>query len=366
VTDKIINAAVIGVGVGTAHIEGYLACPNAKLAALCDADPKRLAQAKEKYGVERTYTDIAELLRQDDIEAVSVALPNDLHAPISIQALEAGKHVLCEKPLAINGDSAQQIVDAAAKSGKKLMVCFNYRYRPDARWLKQQIGDGKMGNAYFAKAGWIRNSGIPGWGGWFTRKSRSGGGPLIDLGVHILDMSLWLLDYPKVKSVTGITFAEFGPRDMKHFGGRLMSQQANRAPGAVFDVEDFAAALIRFENGSALQIEVSWASHTKAGRDDYFVTLYGSEGGSDLYVANYTNVDTVVFHSEEGGAPSDTRPALPGGPRVPSGHALAVDHFVNSIVNDTEPDATGEQGLALMRLIDAIYESARLGAEVRL
>jgi predicted dehydrogenase len=366
VSDTIINAAVIGVGVGTAHIEGYLACPNAKLAALCDADPKRLAQAKERYGVERTYTDIAELLRQDDIQAVSVALPNDLHAPISIQALEAGKHVLCEKPLAISGDSAQGIVDARDKSGKKLMVCFNYRYRPDARWLKQLIHDGKMGDAYFAKAGWIRNSGIPGWGGWFTRKERSGGGPLIDLGVHILDMSLWLLDYPKVKSVTGVTFAEFGPRDMKHFGGRLMSQQGTRPAGAVFNVEDFAAALIRFENGSALQIEVSWASHTKAGRDDYFVTLYGSEGGSDLYVANYTNVDTVVFHSEEGGAPSDTRPTLPGGPRVPSGHALAIDHFINAIINDTQPDATGEQGLALMRLIDAIYESARIGAEVNL
>lgn len=355
---SIINAAVIGVGVGSAHIEGYMASPGARLAAVCDADATRLETARQKYGVELAFTDYHELLARDDIDAVSVALPNDLHAPVAIAALEAGKHVLCEKPLAINGVAAQQIIDAAERNGRKLMVCFNYRYRPDARWLKQLIADGQMGKLYFAKAGWLRNSGIPGLGGWFTRKQRSGGGPLIDLGVHMLDLSLWLLDYPAVKSVSGITFAEFGSRGVKTFGGRFVN------PGSAFDVEDLAAALIRFTDGTALQLEVSWASHTKAGRDDYFVTLYGNQGGADLYVANYTNVDTVVFHHDAGDVMSDTRPQLPW--RGLSGHALAVDHFVNAIITDTEPDATGAQGLALMQLIDAIYESAQVGAEVTL
>lgn len=354
----IVNAAVIGVGIGSFHIEGYLATPNARLVAVCDANPMALAQAQQKFNIADGYTDYKEMLARDDIHAVSVALPNDLHAPVAIDALKAGKHVLCEKPLAINGDAAQSIVDAAAESGRKLMICFNYRYRPDARWLKLLIDEGKMGDLYFSKAGWIRNSGIPGLGGWFTTKSRSGGGPLIDLGVHVLDLSMWLRDYPKVKSVSGVTFAQFGPKGQKLFHSRI-------APvGAKFDVEDLAAALIRFEDGTALQLEVAWASHTKANRDDYFVTLYGSEGGSDLYVANYTNVDTVVFHSDTGKEMTDSRPTISF--RNLSAHGMAIEHFVDCILNDKEPDASGEQGLALMRLIDAIYLSAKEGREVTL
>jgi predicted dehydrogenase len=351
-----IRTAVIGAGVGTAHIEGYLACSNAELVAVCDANPVRLNEILAHYNIKEGFTDYKELLKRDDIDAVSIALPNDLHAPVAIDALNAGKHVLCEKPLAINAAAAQTIVDAAKASGKKLMVSFNYRYRPDARWLKALINEGKMGDLYFTKAGWIRNSGIPGLGGWFTTKNRSGGGPLIDLGVHVLDLSMWLLGYPKVKSVSGVTFAQFGPRAQKTFAGRI------NPVGANFDVEDLAAALVRFEDGRALQLEVSWASHTKAGRDDYFVTLYGSEAGSDLYVANYTNKDTVVLHNDVGGVMTDSRPEITF--HKASGHALAIDHFVDCIINDKQPDATGEQGLALMQLIDAIYESAKQGSEI--
>lgn len=355
----VVNVAVIGVGIGQFHIEGYLACPNARLVAICDANPMALAQAQQKYSIADGFTDYKELLQRENIDAISIALPNDLHAPVAIDALNAGKHVLCEKPLAVNGTAAQAIVDAAAASGRKLMICFNYRYRPDARWLKALIDEGQMGDLYFTKAGWIRNNGIPGLGGWFTTKSRSGGGPLIDLGVHVLDLSMWLRGYPKVKSVSGITFAEFGPRAQKLFHTSRIS-----SVGANFDVEDMAAALIRFDDDTALQLEVSWASHTKAGRDDYFVTLYGNEGGSDLYVANYTNVDTVVFHNETGKVMTDSRPQISF--QKQSGHALAIDHFVECIINDTEPDATGAQGLALMQLIDAIYESARVGREIAL
>ncbi|MCU0490051.1 MAG: Gfo/Idh/MocA family oxidoreductase [Chloroflexaceae bacterium] len=354
-----LRTAVIGLGIGQVHVTGFNACPQAELVALCDASERRLAETMAQHGIVRGYSNVQEVLEQPDIDAVSIALPNDLHEPVALAALEAGKHVLCEKPLAINAEAGARMVAAAAAHRRTLMVCFNYRYRPDARWLKEQVQAGAFGDVYMAKAGWLRNSGIPGLGAWFTRKNQSGGGVLIDLGVHMLDMALWLLDYPRVRSVSGATFAQFGPRGLKSFGGRF---QGGQTP--TFDVEDLATAFIRFEDGRLLQLEVSWASHTRAGRDDYFVTLYGSEAGADLYVANYASHDTVVLHGESAGAMCDTRPTFRTDGRA--SHALAIDHFVQSILSNTPPESSGEQGLALMRILDAIYESAALGREVTL
>jgi predicted dehydrogenase len=216
------------------------------------------------------------------------------------------------------------------------------------------VDENKFGNIYMAKSGWIRNSGIPSFGAWFTQKKLSGGGPLIDLGVHVLDLTLWLMGYPKVVSVSSSTFAQFGPR-----GQKLWKNNPNRAP---FDVEDLAAGFVRFANGTALLLETSWASHTKQNRDDYFVTLYGSEGGSELYVPNYSDHDTVSFYTEVGNMPVNIQPPIV----TKGGHELAVAHFVKCLQDGTQPESSGEQGHALMQLIDAIYESARLGREVRL
>ena len=355
-----INAAVIGLGVGFAHAEGYLACPDANLVAVCDADPVRLKQRGDKLGIpaEMQFTDMNKMLALPDLDAVSIGLPNFLHAPAAIAAFQAGKHVLCEKPLATSAAEAETMLVAAQAAGKTLMVCFNYRFREDARWLKNLEATGQFGKLYFARSGWCRNSGIPGMGSWFTQKAMAGGGPLIDLGVHILDLTLWLMGYPKVTSVSGATFSEFGPRGMKTFAGGTRLAPA----GVKFDVEDLAAGFIRFENGSALSIETSWGSHTKPGKDDYYVTLFGSEGGSELYVANYIDRDTVSFFTEKGGSPVTVRPNIVtrGG-----GHALAVNHFVECLQQGKQPEASGEQGLALMKIIDALYESARTGHEVQ-
>jgi predicted dehydrogenase len=351
-----VKVGVIGLGVGMAHARGYQNCPDAELIAVCDADPVRLNEQSEKLGIspERQFTEIKDLLALPELDAVSITLPNYLHAPITIAALQAGKHVLCEKPLARSAVEAQSMVDAAKKAGKTLMVCFNYRFREDARWLKALSNEGKLGQVYFAKAGWLRNTGIPGFGSWFTQKEQAGGGPLIDLGVHVLDLTLWLMGYPKVVSVTGCTYAEFGPKGKKSWGKPRGDAQ--------YTVEDLAVGFVRFENGASLSLETSWASHTKAGRDDYFVTLYGSEGGSDLYVPNYADRDTISFYTEDGGVPVNTRPAIVthGG-----GHELAAAHFVQSIKEGTPPESTGEQGVALLTLIDALYQSAKTGHEVR-
>ena len=357
-TDK-ITVGVIGLGVGEAHARGFQACSDAELAAVCDANPERLRAVGDRLGVarEKQFTRVDELLARPDLDAVSVTLPNVLHAPVAIAALQAGKHVLCEKPLARTAPEAQTIVEAAKATGRTLMVCFNYRYRADARWVKALEAEGKLGRVYFAKAGWLRNRGIPGAGTWFTRKEQSGGGPLIDLGVHVLDLTLWLMGYPRPASVSGMTFAEFGPRGQKGFAGRWQTSSE-----LAFDVEDLAAGFVRFENGAALCLETNWASHTKAGRDDYFVTLYGTEGGAELYVPNYADRDTVSYFTEAGETPVEVRPAL----RSQNSHALAAAHFVECLRQGRAPESTGEQGVALLKVIDALYESARTGREVRL
>lgn len=353
------KVGVIGLGVGTSHVAAYMASPYVDVVGICDSNPERLKTAGELHGVsrDRWMNSIDELLAVPGLEAVNVALPNDLHAPVSVRALEAGLHVLCEKPLARTAAEAQSIVDAAAASGRKLMVCFNYRYRADARWLKTLAAEGRLGDIYFAKTAWQRNSGIPGAGSWFTQKSLSGGGPLIDLGVHMLDLTLWLMGHPTPVSVSGQTFSKFGSRGQKAWGNVVRP-----GPQGGFDVEDLAAGFVRFADGRALSLEASWATHTAAGRDDYSVTLYGDEGGGELAVRNYSLTDTVTFFTEQGGQAVDLRPKLSAG----GGHQLACDHFIDCIRSGKTPESTGEQGVVLMKIIDALYESARTGVEVRL
>jgi predicted dehydrogenase len=353
---KTTKTAVIGLGVGMAHARGYQVCPDAELIAICDIDPVRLKERGDLLGVPDAmrFTDYKDVFKMPELDGVSIALPNHLHAPVAIDALRAGKHVLSEKPLARSAEEANTMVTEAKACDRQLMVCFNYRFREDTRWLMNMRNAGKLGDVYYARAGWLRNTGIPGAGGWFTNKAKSGGGPLIDLGVHILDLTLWLMGYPRPISVSGSTFAKFGPRGLKSWG---------KGTSGIYDVEDLAAGFVRFENGATLQIETSWGSHTKPGRDDYFLTLYGSEGGSEMYVANYTDRDTLNFYTEECGQPVLVKPAIVN---RAGGHELAVGHFASCLKNNLPVESTGEQGVALMRIIDALYHSAATGREVRL
>jgi len=355
------KTAVIGLGVGMMHASGYLANPHAELTAVCDIDPVRLRERGAQLGVPREmqFADYRDLLALPEVEVVSVALPNYLHAPITLAALAAGKHVLCEKPLAKTAEEAAAMVSEAKASGRKLMVCFNYRFRDDARWLMKMREAGRMGSIYYARAGWLRNSGIPGFGGWFTTKELSGGGPMIDLGVHILDLTLWLMGYPRPTAVSGQTFAAFGPRGMKAWGGKPRAE----ASSSGFDVEDLAAGFGRFENGAVMQIETSWAAHIAPGRDQYFINLYGTEGGAELTVANSTDRDTLSFFTEEGGQPVLIQPAIVN---RAAGHELAVAHMVDCVRTGRAVESTGEQGQALMQIIAGLYESAAAGREVRL
>lgn len=350
-----LKIGVIGAGIGRIHMRAYQELGNVEIVALCDVDETRLNQIGDKFNVTYRYTDYQNMFEAGMIDAVSVCLPNSLHAPVSLAALAAGLHVLCEKPLAESAASGQKIVEAAATARSKFMICFNRRYRADVQWMKHMIDEGRLGQIYQVKAGWIRETGIP--FGWFADKTMAGGGPLIDLGVHMLDAVLWLLAYPQPLTVSGMVQTQFGGRGLKTW------QQVKTGMPREFTVEDSALAFIRLENNVTLTLETSWASHAKPGQDDIFITLYGTEGTIELYVANYAAEETLSFYTEINGVPVTTRPAIKG---VEHDHYYAVAEFVRCIQEDVAPTATAEQGQTVMRIIDAIYRSAEISREVAL
>ncbi|MCX8052848.1 MAG: Gfo/Idh/MocA family oxidoreductase, partial [Armatimonadetes bacterium] len=214
-----IRVGIVGTGIGRHHARGYQKCPDVEIRAFCDIDETRARRCAEEYGARDVYTDFREMMKDPEIDAVSVCTPNALHAPVTITAFEAGKHVICEKPLATNAADGRAMVEAGKKAGKIFMMAFNNRFRGDTQLLKKCIEAGELGEIYYAKTGWLRRKGIPGMGGWFTTKSMSGGGPLIDLGVHVLDLTLWLMGNPKPTYVLGSSYAKFGPEMAKKSGG---------------------------------------------------------------------------------------------------------------------------------------------------
>ena len=344
--DRKIRAAVVGVGIGYLHLQGYAKSPHAEIAAVCDIDAARAERVANEFQVPRVFTDYREMLKMEEIDVVSVCVPNYLHAPVAIACFEAGKHVVCEKPMAMNASEGEQMLEAARKAGRRLMMAFNNRFRGDVQVLKGFIEAGELGEIYFAKTGWVRRQGIPGMGGWFTTKAKSGGGPLIDIGVHMLDVTLYLMGNPKPVSVMGCTYGKFGPRGLGQGGW------GTPEAGGTFDVEDMAAALIRFENGASVFLEASWASYIE--RDVMYSSLLGTEGGADL--------EPLRVYKQLRGVQTDITPHFP---RV-SGHEQEILHFVECLKNGTEPIATGEHGLDVMRILDGIYRSAETGELVRI
>jgi len=342
-----LNVGVIGLGMGRGHIREYMQCPEANLIALCDQDAARLKTVATEFGIATTYTDYHQMLADPKLDAVSIALPNFLHAPVTIDALQAGKHVLCEKPLALNAHEAQDMVSAARSRGLTLMVNFNFRFGEPAWILHNAIEAGDLGDIYFARTGWHRNRGIPGLGGWFTTKKLSGGGGLIDLGVHRIDLALWYMGYPTPVSVSGSTYG-------------ILGKQLAERQGKSFDVDDLAAGFIRFTNGATLIVEASWAGNSEK-REEMFTQLYGTRGGGVLRnVGEGYDFESRLF-VEHGGVLTEAIPKS-----RPLGLETVRAHFVHSVLAGREPICPGEHGLTLMRILDALYQSAETGREVRL
>jgi len=366
---KAVGAAPeIGVGMlgyafmGKAHTNAYKTLPYIMypppavpvLEAVCGRNAEAVQEAAKRYGYRKVYTDWREMLADPAIQLFDNGGPNNAHAEPCIAAAAAGKHLLCEKPLAATVPDAEAMVAASQRTGKLLMITFNYRYRSDARYLKRLLVEQRLGRVYHVRAGWMRRRGIPKAGSWFTHKDKSGGGPLIDLGVHVLDLVMWLLGYPEVATVSGATHNALAC---------LGKGAANGVPFqgvADCDVEDLAVGMVRLQNGTTISLEISWASYSSAS-DDYYVHLMGDQSGADLTVHNYGRRDTVRLFADVDGQPAEVRPQLP---EAMSGHEGAVCEFINCIRTGAQPTATAAHGLTIIRLLDALYRSAAMGQEV--
>ena len=236
----VVRLGVLGAGfIGRIHLRCFSNIEGVELAGLFDVDKELAAKAAEEYQVEKIYDSSDVIIEDEDIDAVVLGVPNKIHKPLAIQALKAGKHVLLEKPMALNGTEAREIYQAQQQSGKLLMMAHQMRWTWTNREIKKIIQKGALGKIYNVKVGWFRRKGIPGWGSWFTRMAESGGGPLIDIGVHMLDLSIFLMGNPKPISVYGSIYAEFGPR--KEGLGTWGTPNWD----GFYDVEDLATALIR-------------------------------------------------------------------------------------------------------------------------
>ncbi len=348
-----MKVGVIGLGwAGEQHLIAYQQV-GLEVIGIADGFAPSRERIAAKYSIPHQYEDYRELIARDDIAIISIATPNYLHAPMSIAALNAGKHVLCEKPLARTAAEAQAMVDAAARNDRALMVAFNHRQRGDVRLLRKHIETGALGNIYHAKAFWLRRDGIPGLGGWFTSKEQAGGGAFIDLGVHMLDMVLHLLGEPKVLSASAASYSELGAR------GRGSRGDALKTDAKPMDVDDFTTAFLRLENGATLALEASWAMYREI-NDHFAVRLFGSEGGALIDVVNYVDVDTLTLFGDVAGASSETRPKVPPGLK----HFGVVSRFVEAIQADNWEGIQGRDGLQRTIVLEACYRSAAEQREV--
>ncbi|MGN7470638.1 Gfo/Idh/MocA family protein [Brevibacillus sp. SAFN-007a] len=342
---------IIGAGgIALAHLEAAKGDPRAEIVAIADVSTEMAGEKAKQYDIPHVFADYEEMLSQSLIDAVIVCVPNYLHAEAATKALAAGKHLLCEKPMAMNTEQAEEMIDAAKKAGKVLMVAQNNRFRSQAQQIKAWLDEGRLGSVYHAKTGWVRRNGIPGWGSWFTQKELAGGGPLIDIGVHMLDLTLWLLGHPKPVSVLGQTYAQFGPRK------RGLSEWGRRVDNGVFDVEDMAVAMITFENGFSLTLDASWASHIE--KENAFLHVYGQEGGVSFSLLE----EQLTLYHEWGGVTATTELSPP----PQKERVLLLSNFLDAIEGKAEALCTPEQALYITRLIEAIYQSAQTGEAVRL
>lgn len=348
---KKLKIGIIGSG-GIAqgcHLPGYQSIPDlCEVVALCDVNSEVAREAAKKFDVPKTYTDFHELLADKEIDAVSVTTPNKYHVEPSVCALQAGKHVLCEKPLAMNADEAKKICRAAKASGKILQVALQSRFGGPARFMKKFIDEGHMGDIYFARAQALRRRGVPGWG-VFIDKEKQGGGPLIDIGVHILDFTLFFMGYPKPVAASGKTWDVLG-KNSKLYNGMGDYDRSK------FTVEDLAVGLIKFDNGAVVSLESSFMANIEG--DPFVTQLFGTKAGA--IIPPYDD-NGIVISTEQNQQLFTMKPN--NVPKVGSMHTAEVQAFVNAILEGKPSPVPGENGLILNAIFDAIYKSSETGKE---
>ncbi|OPH57653.1 oxidoreductase [Paenibacillus ferrarius] len=347
-----IHVAVIGAGsISEMHLKSYQNNPDVVLYAICDLNEERAKAKADKYGIPHVYTDYKKLLADPRIDAVSICTWNNSHAPISIAALEAGKNVLTEKPLCKTVEEALAVEAAVQRSGKVLQVGFVRRYASNTAIVKSFVDNGQLGEIYYAKASCIRRLGNP--GGWFSDIERSGGGPLIDVGVHVIDLCWYLMGRPKVKSVSGNAYKKLGNRaNVKN----LAFYKAADYDASHNTVEDMANAMIRFENGASLLVDVSFTLHAK--EDELTVKLYGEKGGAELEPE--LSIITEKYDTILNLTPQINNLSFD----FVAGFQQELNYFIEVCQGTKETLSPVQDGVEMMKILCGIYESSAQGKEI--
>lgn len=342
-----LKVGIIGGGgiAQTVHIPNYARNKDlVEIVALCDSREGSAKQVANQWNIPHIFNDYNDMLKTMDLDAVSVCTPNKYHAEIAIAALEAGCHVLCEKPPAVTVEQAEEMANTARKMNRFLTFGFHYRHAPEVDLLKSYVENDEFGTVYAAKSQAVRRRGIPGWG-VFTNKELQGGGALIDIGVHMLDTTLYLMGYPEPETVLGVTYQKLGQRDGVGLMGKWDWEN--------FSVEDMARGMIIFKDGSSILLEAAFAANVE--KDEVMqVSIMGDEGGADVF--------PVKIFQEKHNALIDSTPAyLP----EKDYYEVQFDRFIHCCLNNIEPISKPEEAVILQKIIKALYESANTGKAVK-
>ena len=344
------------------HVNGFRKA-GADIVALADINKTAAESAAAKHGIGRVFNDPSAMLRSvPELDAVSIIVPNKFHAPLALLALKAGKHVFCEKPPALNAGQMLKLRTAAGKARRVLMFNFNNRARPESYAMMDYIGSGTVGPINTCQARWVRRAGIPGFGGWFTTKALSGGGPLIDL-LHMMDLGLYFMGYPEPVHILARTYRD-------HIGNKAFKGPWGIAdvPNGVTDVEAAAHGFVTFKSGQAMSFQVSWAEMIQ--REEVSVSFQGKKAGGlvrRLFGTDgidQTAQDTCELYTLEHGRMVNREIAVPADATM--GRVRSAENFVRVVAGEEKPLNTPDQALTLMRIVDGAYRSARTGRPVAL
>ncbi len=343
-----IRIGLIGAGniAQNAHIPAYLNQDDIELAAVFDLNAARTQEVAQKYNITHACTSLDEFCSLKDIDAVSVCTWNNAHAVSAIAAANAGKHVLCEKPMAMTVAEAEAMKAAAAKNGVVFMMGFVNRFREDAQYIRHMADAGKFGDIYYANASLRRRRGTP--LGWFTDTAKSGGGPVIDIGVHLIDLTWFMMGKPEPLSVSAVTHYKIGDYQTKG----VSRWEAFDKDNLVFDTEDSAAGMIRFANGATMNFEVSWAIN--GAECGLCSSLYGDQAGATL--------DPLAIYGEDGGYLTDNKPTV----RQAQIFDKEIRHFIDCVKTGSQPIASAADGVQVQRMLNGIYASAKAGQEIKI
>ena len=368
---KKIRIGVIGCG-GIAngkHMPAEKRNPASELVAFCDIIEERAVKAKEDFGTKDSavYTDYRELLKDKSIDAVLVLTPNCAHCEITVAALNAGKHVLCEKPMAMNYAEAKQMLEARDKSGKVLTIGYQNRFRPDSLYLKRLADKDYFGEVYYAEAIAIRRRAVPTWG-VFIDQQKQGGGPLIDIGTHALDLTLFLMNNYDVDYVCGTSFEKLGHTlDAKHQGQVNYRGEFDTWNNETYDVEDSAVGFIKMKNGATIVLRAAWAinmAEDYAANGEAYTMLAGTEGGLDTKEGRVRLNHVVAEYPTISWVGNKVSGFIPGFSQGPAPKSKEAEIWVKALKGEGELFVTADQAYVVTRILDAIYESNRTGKPV--